>query len=234
MAPRYPPLTETEELLIEAYTTILNEPFEDKYEDLWDDEPFDRAVEEFKVRALEIGFTDPFKLLSRYKVESYESIRAQLRKGPPLCFRMGWESPLLGQRIDPGAILSECEHISGPVFSSKSRIVVLDFWATWCDPCVQSGPELSDLADELQGRVAVIGINNESIFGDTKAPDRDLLYAFLDENKEGFRYTVYLDYEGHAKEVVDGVVIYVGSPQDSFRPTLEQAILSVEEATREE
>ncbi|CAO3568203.1 unnamed protein product [Mortierella alpina] len=235
------PLTETEALLIEAYNRILNEPFEDKYEDLWEDEPFDRAVEEFKVLAQEIGFIDPFQLLSRYKVESYESIRAQLKKGPPLCFRQGWESPLLGERIDPNAVIAKCEHVSGPEFSSKHRVVLLDFWASWCDPCVQAGPELSDLADEFKGRMAVVGINNESIFGETKPPKRGYLEAFLDDQRDGFRYSIYLDSaEGHAKEnvykpagyrgipcvvlILDGMVVYVGSPQESFRTTLEQVL----------
>ncbi|KAF9964576.1 hypothetical protein BGZ70_006248 [Mortierella alpina] len=192
------PLTETEALLIEAYNRILNEPFEDKYEDLWEDEPFDRAVEEFRVLAQEIG-------------------------------------------VDPNAVIAKCEHVSGPVFSSKHRVVLLDFWASWCDPCVQAGPDLSDLADEFNGRMAVVGINNESIFGETKSPKREYLEAFLDDHRDGFRYTIYLDNaEGDAKEnvykpagyrgipcvvlIFDGVVVYVGSPQESFRPTLEQVL----------
>src|SRR5690554_3368872 len=130
MAPS-PPLTENEKLLIDAYTTILNQPFEDKYEDKWEDEPFDRAIDQFKSRAQEIGFADPFELLSRFKVESYEAICAQLKKGPHLCFRQGWKSPILGTRIDPLVITSKCEHVLGPVFSGDERIVVLDFWASW-------------------------------------------------------------------------------------------------------
>ena len=70
-----------------------------------------------------------------------------------------------------------------------------------CDPCVQAGPELSDLADEFEGRISVVGINNESIFGETKPGDVDQLNEFLDDHREGFRYTIYIDNdEGHAKE----------------------------------
>ncbi|KAF9117074.1 hypothetical protein BGX27_005624 [Mortierella sp. AM989] len=220
------PLTEAEKLLIDAYTSILNDPFEDKYEDRWEDEPFDKAVDDFKVRAQEIGFTDPFELLSRYKVPSYEAIRTQLKKGPAPCFRPGWESPLLGVRFDIGSILAKCEHVSGPEFDSKYRVVIMDFWASWCDPCVQAGPDMSDLADEFAGRIAVVGINNESIFGATKDPDIELLQNFLNENKDGFRYTNFIDNaEGHAKE---------SAPQDNFRPTLEQALEAVEAASARE
>jgi hypothetical protein len=60
---------------------------------------------------------------------------------------------------------------------------------------------MSDLADEFEGRISVVGINNESIFGDTKPGDVDQLNEFLDDNREGFRYTIYIDNdEGHAKE----------------------------------
>jgi hypothetical protein len=130
MAPSTP-LTETEKLLIDSYTNILNKPFEDKYEDKWDDDAFDRAVDQFKSRAQEIGFADPFELLARFKIESYETIRAELKKGPAPCFRPGWKSPILGNRIDPNVVLSRCDHVSGPRYTGQERIVVLDFWASW-------------------------------------------------------------------------------------------------------
>ncbi|KAF9175933.1 hypothetical protein BGX21_008669 [Mortierella sp. AD011] len=249
---RNPPLTHAESLLVEAYTNILNDPFEDKYEDKWEDEPFDRAIDEFKARAQEIGFSDPFQLLSRYKILSYDAIRTQLKNGPPPCFRPGWKSPFLGTKVDLTSVLAKCEHLSGPKFDSNRRIVVLDFWASWCDPCVQSGPEISKLADEFADSIAVVGINNESIFGVTKPPEVELLQEFLNENRNGFRYTIYIDNaEGYAKEtvynptgyrgipcailLVDGVVRYVGPPQENLRPALEEALKVAEvTAVREE
>lgn len=72
-----------------------------------------------------------------------------------------------------------------------------------CDPCVEAGPDLSELADHYRHRgndMAVIGINNESIFGVTKPADIDLLRSFLEANQDGFRYTILVDNdEGYAK-----------------------------------
>lgn len=78
---------------------------------------------------------------------------------------------------------------------------LLSFSTNRCEPCVQAGPELSDLADEFEGRISVVGINNESIFDPTKPGDVNQLNKFLDDHREGFRYTIYIDNDtGHAKD----------------------------------
>lgn len=47
----------------------------------------------------------------------------------------------------------------------------------------------------------MIGINNESIFGETLEPNLGQLQEFLNENRDGFRHTTYVDNgEGYAKE----------------------------------
>jgi uncharacterized protein (TIGR03435 family) len=37
----------------------------------------------------------------------------------------------------------------------KGKVVFLDFWATWCAPCVQSLPEINRLRDKLKGEPIV-------------------------------------------------------------------------------
>ncbi len=41
----------------------------------------------------------------------------------------------------------------------KGKIYVLEFWATWCQPCIASMPRLSVLAREFKEKVTVIGID---------------------------------------------------------------------------
>ena len=44
----------------------------------------------------------------------------------------------------------------------KGKVVVLDFWATWCGPCVASIPHMNDLVTELKGEpVQFIAITAE-------------------------------------------------------------------------
>ncbi len=39
------------------------------------------------------------------------------------------------------------------------KVVVVDFWATWCGPCRQSFPGLQALSKRYEGQVAVVGVS---------------------------------------------------------------------------
>lgn len=45
------------------------------------------------------------------------------------------------------------------VHNYVGRPLVVNFWASWCAPCVEEMPDLQQAADELEGRVTVLGIN---------------------------------------------------------------------------
>ena len=51
------------------------------------------------------------------------------------------------------------EDVSGNTVSlkeSRGKIVVLDFWATWCPPCLMSIPELTDLQERYKDKGLVV------------------------------------------------------------------------------
>ena len=44
---------------------------------------------------------------------------------------------------------------------TKNKVVLVDFWATWCAPCRMMAPVLNDVASELTGNLHVGKINIE-------------------------------------------------------------------------
>lgn len=48
--------------------------------------------------------------------------------------------------------------------SSQKRYTLLDFWGTWCTPCMQQFPELKQLHKDFSKQLTVVGMNK----GDTK------------------------------------------------------------------
>lgn len=73
----------------------------------------------------------------------------------------------------------------GNVFNAKdekSPIVVLNFWASWCTPCIKEFSSLNKLIEKYPGKVKVIGINNDDEAAKKKIKKMEKEYSLLFES----------------------------------------------------
>ena len=109
--------------------------------------------------------------------------------------------------------------------------VVVDFWATWCEPCKASLPEHEKLAREFEGRATLISINvDEDDAPVLRFMERRKLHLQVARDPGGVTaaaygvtampYAVVLDGKGGIVERV------AGPPYPALRQALERSVLA--------
>lgn len=60
-----------------------------------------------------------------------------------------------------GVVESSPDDLKAAISALKGRPVVVNYWATWCDPCKKEMPRLTGASERYAGRVAFLGVNVE-------------------------------------------------------------------------
>lgn len=71
----------------------------------------------------------------------------------------GEEHPLVGVQA-PGFELKHGD-TSVQLESLRGKVVIVDFWATWCEPCKDSFPIYQALEDKYSGQVVIVAISED-------------------------------------------------------------------------
>ena len=102
----------------------------------------------------------------------------------------GKGSALVGKKA-PDFTLDVLDMTRFRLSEHRDKIVVLDFWASWCEPCLRTMPQLEKIADEFRNEgVIVIAVNLE------ESPER--IRATLDRLK--LKPIVAMDRNGRVAE----------------------------------
>lgn len=75
----------------------------------------------------------------------------------------------------------------------KGKIYVVEFWATWCGPCIQSIPHLTELARANKDVTFIAVAASEQMEKDGKDKRLDKLKAFVTKQGSAMDYTVAFD-----------------------------------------
>lgn len=132
--------------------------------------------------------------------------------------------------MDTELLTSKGEKTSLSKLADGKKAVLLDFWATWCGPCVRLMPELVAKAETLEPQgILVAGINTEA--DPEKAEkfrvERDIKLTWLVEPAaEPFSKALMIDSIPRMILVQpDGTILYNGHPSD---PKLSEALAKID------
>ncbi len=92
-------------------------------------------------------------------------------------------APLASPAADAPKLSGELDAkgLAAAISSNRGKVVVVNFWATWCVPCREEFPDLVRLERAYRDRgVAVVGVSIDL------AKDRPKVEKFLDTNRPDF------------------------------------------------
>jgi len=137
---------------------------------------------------------------------------------------------------DKAPALSIEEWLKGePVTNFESgKVYLVEFWGTWCAPCIENIPHLSSLQEKFASSLTIIGVATHEFDG------RDKLDNFMKKRGDEMRYTVaydsdysmQIDWDTGTKDgnnfrlplcfLIDktGTVLFAGHPADENLETL--------------
>ena len=100
-------------------------------------------------------------------------------------------NPLVGDRF-PDVELKNLDGSSRKLSSLPGKVFFINFWATWCGPCVSEMPSIQKLYDEYKAKgLVIVAINTD------EDPEKTL-EPFLKEYK--YTFGSYIDKDGEISD----------------------------------
>ena len=146
-----------------------------------------------EVAGLLLGVTEAW--LERDGIEKARTLITELTSSPDADIKAAAEA--LARKVDRvGKPLNiQYTAIDGrkvDLQSMRGKVILVDFWATWCQPCVQEVPKIKAAYERLHEKgFEVVGISLDM--------QKDALQAFVE--KEGLKWPQFFDESGETNKI---------------------------------
>ena len=153
--------------------------------------------------------------------KNYKAIMYALVFIPALCGLTG--CPSGGAKIGLPAPALNLERLGGgtkDIAQLKGKVVLVNFWATWCAPCVEEMPDLEKLHRELEGQdfvLIAVSVDKKRSTIEKFASKHKLSFPILHDPGEktarswgttGFPETFIVDKQGNVAHKFIGPIDY--------------------------
>jgi len=127
--------------------------------------------------------------------------------------------------------------VKGKAVNLGKGVHVVEFWATWCGPCLKSIPHLSELAQKYKGKVDFTGVS----VWETGADQLGRVRKFVTGMGAKMDYNVAFDGPAKAMDlglmkaanqdsipnaflIKDGTILWIGHPMDGLEETIDRLL----------
>ena len=134
---------------------------------------------------------------------------------PPDAWSMGSRVPTVGTQAEDFR-LTDLDGKSQSLSQYRGKIVLVNFWATWCKPCTTEMPAMQAMYDKLRDKGFVVLAVNE-LEDDAKVREHIKQYGhtfpvLMDRDNKvanqfgvfGLPVSVFIDREGRVQEYIKG------------------------------
>lgn len=114
-------------------------------------------------------------------VQPAQPVQKDEKKGK---LKVGDKAPEFKAKVVKGDAVASLE---------KGKVYVVEFWATWCPPCLKSIPHLSELQKQYKDQVTIIGVACKDYSRPKDEQNEERIKSFAAEQKDNMAYRVAFD-----------------------------------------